>query len=399
MSPDPRLGKPSASSMDRLAHCPGSANAQAAYSEPEADSDTADVATEGDEIHAALATGDFSDLEDDAEEIAQRQESMRKRILAKWQASLPDPDAPFTEYREQRFWIKSGEKLIASAQVDYAAVSGADALVIDYKTGFKAVTHSSGNYQIRTQAVALWRSLPGIKRVRGAVAAFRFVEQETVVDYKLRDLISAEKEIKFFVWRSTKLDAERVPGPWCDYCKAKADCREAASKALLPVPMTSRLPSVEEQDLAVAVSQMSLVDLAYMHARRSLAEKVFTAIANRLRNTPREDLATVGLKITPGKARISRTNISGAFKALKDAGLVDASSGEFQACCDFVVGRISELVVPRLIERGAPSKKAALAQLNDLLSPFITRITTIHGVAKMNKEELKQYEQENSERG
>lgn len=377
---DPRLGLASASKMDRIAHCPGSLQAEREFSLEE----KSDVASEGDAIHDSLAVDDLDNLDGDQAEIAKRLKDMREKLIASWRSGR-EIQSSDEEIREQRFWIHDGHRKVCSAQLDYAEISGGEAIVIDYKSGYRYVTPSHKSYQIRTQAVSLWKNKPHLRRIRGCIASYRFREHASQTDYTTMHLVKAEREIKFLLWRAEQPDAERVPGPWCTYCKAKSNCPAAAAMALLPVPNAP--PQSKELDQAIArqVCTLSLDQLAYIQNRRAIADKIFVAVTNRLRNFSEEELASVGLRLLENN-RAKVNDVSGAFKAFIDAGLLRKE--ECAGCCNVIVDRIAKLAIPRLLEHGVSTKKAAAQRVRAMLDPFLSTIECAKKVVKLNKKEI-----------
>ena len=386
---DERKGLPSASSMDRLAHCPGSWIAEKLYSQ---DDDAGSSARdEGTEIHEAMEDDDMEHLEEDTKEISKRLKSMEKLAVDAWLSDNGEPEeTPPMEAREKRYWLKDKDQDVCSAKLDYVCIQGSSALVIDYKSGYLDVTPSHRNYQIRTQAVTLWRSHPNIDKIRGAVASYRFREQYTQVDYTLPDLFKAEREIRFLLWRSRIAYAERVPGEWCRYCKAKANCPEAAAYALLPVPVAKNAGAITEDEAKLAVLSLSLEQLAYMETHRTLAGHVFSAITNRLRQYSEAELASVGLKFRAGREILTPKDLRGIFDTFVAQGLI--TKEEYSECLKLVLTRLMKRAMPKMLAQGVKTKKAAIERIKALWDPYCDRATTVKSIVKMTQQEKDTYD-------
>lgn len=304
---DIRKGRPSASKMDTVAHCPGCLQAEADYSEEEPD-EQEDYTTDGDMIHAALETEDFSELTETQEEIAERCKNMIEIARRDWAQINGFKDEDIAVHKEERFWLTSGDEDVVSAQVDIAFVCGTKALVIDAKTGYAEVTPSHRNRQIRTQAVCLFCEMPFLTEITGAIAAFRFRERFSSTTYDRKKLVMATKEVNFLLWRANDPDAERVPGPWCGYCKAKGNCAECSTRAMLPtVLLRDVVGKPTEDDIRAAIHQLTPEQLVYLHRRGSLAVKLFTAVRNRIRNLDEPTLTRIGLAVKPQTMKIAKS--------------------------------------------------------------------------------------------
>jgi len=377
---DERLGLPSASRMDRLAHCAGSWLAEMQFSQEE----KTEASKDGDDIHEALSQDDFENLGEDNQEIALRLKQMVAAAKTHWVThyGLNIPTNEVKEIKETRFWVRDSRRKLCSAKLDLAFVVEQSALIIDYKTGYLEVTESHKNFQMRTQAVALWQAYPKLTKIRCAIASYRFREQASATDYDSAALLKAEREIRFVVAHADNPDAERVPGEWCRYCKAKANCPQCASFGLLPIAV-AKPDASDEESIIKSVTQLGLQDLAFINSKKAIAEKLFDAVNNRLRNMTTEELASVGLRLSPTE-RWKPSNVDGIFQTMVEEGLL--SKVEFKACMNVVLGRIQELALPRLMAKGIKTKKEAGVKLKELLLPNMEKIQTAPRLVRIKKE-------------
>lgn len=337
-----REGKISASGGERLYNCLGSAIAERKALASGQVENISDEAAEGVLIHEALESEDFSQLDESGLTIAQNLEKMREKAVAEWLASIGNPkDVKPTILKEERCWIRDAKgKKIASAKVDYAMIIRPFCIIINFKTGYLPFTPARRNIQARLEALAVASEYSPLIRVRAAMAGYRFLGNYDCSDYSATDLDQAKRELEFNLWRASQTDAPRVPGTWCSWCKAKAYCREAAAYSLLPVPVAK-----DPKDVVAAVAQLSPADLAFLHSKKALAEKVFEAVDVRLRALPREVLNEVGLDLgTPGSSR-SVEDIQKCWQALYAEGMTEE---EFRSTCKAVIGRIEAVMVPKI---------------------------------------------------
>lgn len=359
---DERGGLPSASNLHRRYLCPGSEalEAQAPESTPD------DVAQEGQDIHQALEDPEFVELDEHAASVAEHLKLMEKEAIADWMKHIGI--AGHTEpIRELRLWITEKGKRIASAKPDLFVISRPhESFVCDFKSGYLPVTEARRSIQARIQAVALNDEYGPFKRIRAVMAAYRFRGNLTVCDYGPDDLKRAKEELRFNLWRSSLPDAPRIPGiDQCRYCRGKSFCREAAAYSLLPVPVAR-----DEKDVVAAVAQLSPADLAFLHGKKSLAEKVFEAVDIRLRSLPREVLNEVGLDLgTPGSSR-EVTDIQKCWSLLFQQGMTE---DEFRSACKVAIGKLETAMVPKIRSRRPEitSNEAAKKIVGKIIEPAV----------------------------
>ncbi len=205
---------PSSSSLERLAQCPGSY--QLALSQP-FQKTTSEAAERGHKIHAALAIHDPSGLSQDELESYEQCDEAARGVIDVW--------ADGREYHEQHesFYFNSvlGAPLGGTMDVDIWRED--HALVIDYKTGRKAVSKAALNLQGRAYAV-LAAINHRAKHIR--VAVVQPLVGVTVTDYMESDLRESVRELSQIILRAFEGDAPRIVGSECGYCEAKKICPE-----------------------------------------------------------------------------------------------------------------------------------------------------------------------------
>lgn len=365
---DERQGLPSASGMERLLNCQGSWQAEQGCDAEPGSSVTAD----GTAIAEALESGDTSDLDETQKPIAERLQAMRTEAGHAWMAKFGISEV--REYREERLWIRGdGYKNIASAQVDYALISGdgAYALIIDEKTGYLPVTESDLNIQLRTQAVALVSEYPHIQHVRVAIAHKRHKEKFDATDYNSTDLTYAANQIRQGIWAANLPTPPRSAGSWCRYCKGNSGknvCRTAVAWASVPVayagaPMLAD-GKPDKEAIAARVQELPPATLAMLHLRRPIADNILNAVETRLATLPEATLNEVGLKRVSGKVRrVIVDNVTAQEL------LADLLPG-FLKFCNFSVGTAAK----DLAKKEDLSEEAAKNLIYDRLKPVVARV-------------------------
>lgn len=355
--PDERKGLPSASAMERIHNCPGSE--QLAEQVEHDVSKVSPAGLSGTGIHAVVAgESDGEDLGLGDKTVAEELERMKEVTMKAWVDS--EGISVFKILTEERMWVKdpnTGE--IFSAKVDLACIAPAEnkALIVDLKSGFKETTKASRNYQLRTQAVALHES-HNIDNIRVAIAQYRFRGFETVCEYNKMDLTFAAGELRFDLWRAKQDGAQRCPGTWCQYCKAKSICKEHAVYALLPSFQFSE--------------HLTQKDWAFIEKRRPATEQFMKEVKDALRQLQDSELALLGMERKPG-AKVSHIeNLPGLAEFLSERDL--CSAVEFIGLCKASLTDLNDVVVPRLatfmsLQSG---KKVSLKEAKESLKKMLS---------------------------
>ncbi len=314
---DEREGLPSASSMDRYAHCPGSFAAERGMTELP----MLAVTQAGTDIHAAMEDGDDDGLDVSEKEITERLREMRERETMNFKAYFNTPiEAKLIV--EERFWIRNKRtlELVASARPDYCCIPGdADfaALVINWKTGYKKPTPSELSWQSRTEVISLWHQFPKLKIIRGAFASSRLSTEWDSTDYTLEDLERIEMELFHVIWRTKQPHAERVPGPHCRYCRANGVCREKAVYDLI-IGSYVKLVDGKPDQLKVLESVGKLVpkEMGWLYDRKLSVETGYDNLKARMLALTDEQLKEAGYKRGPGNQNKAIIDVPTAFQRL-----------------------------------------------------------------------------------
>jgi len=361
---------PSASGVDRLVNCPGSVAAQRAI--PSSPEPKDDIAAQGSRIAAARNTGDVSQLTDEDLEIWQHLTFMENEAFEAWRAAVPLNKGTPQPYREERFWVRdrTTQKPVASAKIDWGYIHGIHALLGDDKTGYLDVAPAPSNWQLRTQAIAVWHEHPWLTHIRVAISQHRFRSKFDPCDYTAKDLQHAEEELFHSIWLSEQPDAPRRPGKWCDHCKAKAYCIEAAAymmvaRATIPGPANLK-PLVEE-----AIGRLSSAQIGRLWQQKRISNLIWDAIEDRLRTMSDEDLNAIGLKYRGTGSTSTITDLNKAYATLYAKALVTYE--EFLAACKLPITALEDIIATRLqaqasINRSAMRKDTAKREYRRLLA-------------------------------
>jgi hypothetical protein len=224
---DDRGGVPSASSMERVAHCPSSFNFERMFPE-----ERSDIAKEGEFMHNVVMG--FAD-------ISEATPSQQEDIFRAWRQRLDvieatigkyDKDCDNSRKLEERLWMHKGIKPVFSARFDELLIAYPDSLdspclLIDYKFGYKDVPSAKGNLQLRAQACLVYSEY-GYRDIYCAIISPR-AGSPTVTNYEETELdVSKESIIDMC---STAIECNNInmlnAGRWCDYCKARHVCPQA----------------------------------------------------------------------------------------------------------------------------------------------------------------------------
>jgi len=222
---DDRGGVPSASSVERVAYCPSSFNFEKHF--PDRPSD---IAKEGELMHDVIM--DFKDMSVLTEK---QQDDVAKGLRQRTEVIKDTIGTIDVRRREERIWLShKGDHVLSSRYDELLVNEKGEALLIDYKFGYKEVTHSSNNMQLRAQAVLTYQQY-GYSVIYASIVSPR-TSEPTIVKFEKDDLIEA----KNFIVNASLMametdDLENLnAGRWCDYCKARHICPKAWEVAYSP---------------------------------------------------------------------------------------------------------------------------------------------------------------------
>lgn len=362
--------------MEREINCPGWRPLAATCPKPVQNP----LAAAGTRMHAAYETEEVEGLAMDEKSITQRLLHMTDNCLKDWLMELPG-DAKPTEYRERRFWVRNPATLeqIASAQLDRCWVCGDRALILDAKTGYNEVTPSERNWQIRTQALALFHEFPNLGQIRAGIVASRLADKLDVSNYDQNALRAIQSEIIQADWRAKQPDAARHAGTWCDYCPAKAYCREAATYGNL---VTYEFQGLDMPALLGRIQQLTPKGLAAIHEKASIIAKILDAVKDRMKGLDTELLASLGYVLKKGATQTKVGNTRMALKLLTEPqGEEPALMTEDQAL-DFFYPQIPDLA-QLVADLNGVNRIKGREMLEQRLAPVITKTPNQPSLGKL----------------
>jgi hypothetical protein len=376
--PNIRAGLPSASALARLLQCPGSQNLINSIPReamdalrPKADDEVADRGTL---IHAAREKLSDADLDAEDAAIYQQGTEYERKIVEKWMEDGNLSVADITEGpRENRLWICDADgNRLGSGQLDvhYLAPGKGLALVIDWKALWAThVPKAKASAQLRFQAVGLWQNHPEYTQIRVAYVRAMLPEAMSVndrADYSLQDLEYSLHMIRYQAWLAKQPEAPRAAGAECDYCPAKAWCREGGAWAMLPSVDLRQdgTVSVMAPDPDELVAKMTPEDLRRVWQMGPLVAKIIKGATARLKAFPAEQLFALGLEVGKGSKLDPIVRVREAAEFLLSQGY---TAEEVWGCLGFSKGDLGELVM----NHEGIAKKHAPARVGELLAEFI----------------------------
>jgi hypothetical protein len=341
---DERKNKPSASSMERYALCPGSWAAEQGIP----DSTTDDAAT-GNRIHAWLAGETVEPpLTADETSVVEKCRWQEDLLLS---TVLPHRDEMI---REQRYWMGDAW----SGKPDLVAIDSimGEALVIDHKTGRGDVTPAEGNLQLRALAV-LVNEKHGLTKITVAIIQ-PLAGAPSVCEYSHDDLIKACAEIGSIIDRINAPNAPRVPSAEaCKYCKAKPYCVEAREQAV-SLPVTAMPTGTTPDAIAATLTSQTLAEFL---ERADFASRVIDACKAEAKRRLESGDVVPGWTLKPGS---ERETITDATTVYNRASALGVNADAFMPCVLITKGKLKDALKTATGDKG----KALEARMDSLLA-------------------------------
>lgn len=381
--PNERLSLPSASSFAIDAACEGRQNLMRAIPESEhvrIESDD-EQAARGTRIHHALETDDVSNLSEDEMDDWATAKGYLLDVVGNWKRDNNIEDSYAVEcHRENRLWLTdSNGNYVLSGKPDvaYICVSKSVALIVDLKSGFSTnLAPSQRNWQLKVLAVLGYVNFPvDSVRVSFIKPKSRYSPTDTT-DYSAKDLARATIQIHSVLERSRNPDANRTAGSHCRWCLVRHKCVEAGAYALLPSVVAgvgSTLPA--KKDVESMVGRLSPQDWKFIWERGSVIRNILGATTACLGKLSSDDLAALGLKMTPGRRLDPIVDVIGAYKALEHA----LPAKALWECLSLSKGDLVE----KMKEHRNVSKKEAERMVRELLGPFIEEKRAADGLEEV----------------
>ena len=328
--------KASASSLDRIAACPGSHAAEQGmpYKPSEA-------AAEGTMLHDVMSgVRDTKGLTSGQRRYISYCSEQGRALLAE-HVDGEKPEVVKEWYAQARLLDH-----IVSAKSDFTAWGDTKALVIDWKFGREPVDRAEVNLQLRPYAIIAAQEKPAIEVTTVAIVqpAVAPEDRVTVAQYTREDIHQAKAELNYILVAASKADAKRVPGAHCRYCKALGTtrCPESTEQAMALVPLTNAQVMPTGAELAKFIGAWKLMEpmgkVLMEHAREQLQA---------------DPDSIPGWYLTDDIPIRSLPDVETAWKAADAAGVTAA---EFMAACSVGVGSLEEIMRARFEWRAKDTK-------------------------------------------
>ncbi len=314
--------KASASSLERIAACPGShAAEQGLPYKP------SDAAAEGTLLHEVMSGArDTKGLKSAQRRYINFCGEQGRSLLAE-HVDAEKPEIVKEWYSQARLLDS-----IVSTKLDFVAWGDTKALVIDWKFGHEAVDRAEVNLQLRPYAIIAAQEKPSTEVVSVAVVQPTVSPEErvTVAQYTREDIQQAKEEVNAILWAASKTDAPRTPGAHCKYCKALGTnrCPESVDVA------TSLIPLTKAQVMPVGAELAKFVN----------AWQILKPMGEALMEHAREQLladpdSIPGWVLTPDIPIRKLNNVDVAWAAAESAGV---SAEQFMGACTVSIGPLEE---------------------------------------------------------
>ena len=352
-----RLDRSSASSFSIDVLCPGRQNLLKLLppSQPNTEpTEDDEQALRGVKLHEAWRTGNFAELDTEELDDYERGWKFKEQSLIQFAEDFKVPGIAKV-VKEERLWLHDERtmKPILSGQMDEYGYVEQYGYVLDYKSGWNPnITTSERNWQLRVYAVLVWKEHPELTTIRVGFVKPKGMGGPDFTDYSAEDLARSERDIRFHLWKTEQPDAQRVPGPHCRWCPAKAFCKEAAAMSLLPSVAIDEPAAMRKEDITALVGLMPLPDLAFLHRRASIIGKILDEVKARLKSLPVDELTALGFGFGKGRTMDSIDNTKDCFEALKEFGI---NEEEIWKAMKFSKG---ELIDALRRDQGWPKAKA-----------------------------------------
>ena len=331
---DERDGKPSASAMTRIVHCPASHKLNAAEM-PE----NSGAAEEGTMLHRIM------ELTYTLHKTAEEQAELKKLnsaltpdqeqaiLIAENELEANAFEDGWQHYTEQRLWSHGNTY---SGQSDMLAISpdGYRAVIVDYKFGRGEVEPAERNYQLAALAV-LAADNYGVENVRSIIIQPRAADKSkrvTVCEYDKDDIISSRDAIESAVASALYAPAPlQTTGYWCKYCPSSYRCKAAQTELAKQYELAT-------SSAGFAIGKHNAVE---MFRKATVVQKfcadVLAAIKAWVSDNPDHGTELV---LQKGASRPKLGNAGDVYNAVESVGITPE---EFVGACDVSLTKLVAL--------------------------------------------------------
>lgn len=331
---DERDGKPSASAMTRIVHCPASFKLNAAEM-PE----NSGAAEEGTMLHRIMElTYTLHKTAEEQAELAKLNAALTPEqeqaiLIAENELEANAFEDGWQHYTEQRLWSHGNTY---SGQSDMLSISpdGFSAVIIDYKFGRGEVEPAERNYQLAALAV-LAADNYGVENVRAIIIQPRAADKSkrvTVCEYDKDDITSARDAIESAVASALYAPAPlQTTGYWCRYCPSSYRCKAAQTELAKQYELAT-------SSAGFAIGKHNAVE---MFRKATVVQKfcadVLAAIKTWVSDNPDHGTELV---LQKGASRPKLGNAGDVYNAVESVGITPE---EFVGACDVSLTKLVAL--------------------------------------------------------
>lgn len=357
-----RMGLPSASAMDRLAHCPGSWRME--RNMPQLGRYAA-LADSGTRIHNWLSGATGETLNAEEMRTAQSLKAGAEKLKAEWLESVGNLSAHFDLPEERRF-LHSGLRPALSGKWDVLTVAGDHFLILDYKTGWQDLPPVRSNLQLRAYALLVWAEHREAKSISVAIVRPGDEENEKshFFTYTRADLEAAWFQLEG--WLSAVFSPAHavVAGDHCQFCKAQHTC---------PVRIAALNAFKVDSGAVAAWADLTPSHRADLFRVWRLAKKYGEAVEEKIREDLGNGVTIPGVHIGKGRTLRKIDDAQAAYARAIAAGM---THDQFMALVEVSFAKLRDG-----IQKIAGWKvKEANDKAGELFAGLVTETTTKGGL-------------------
>lgn len=353
---DPRLGLPSASSIELYYNCKGAFLLSKQV--PEEERLKTEAAEIGTRIHEANEHSDATLLESYEErDILDMIRQREQEIYHRWCQEFDITDAEII--REKRLWLTESGVKRCSGKLDLLAISPTKrvCLILDSKSGRKAVAAAPRNWQLKTQAVLVAANYAVVRARVGIVQPLAKVQPlcEYEPDHLYGDA-GAWDQLRALLAEINKPDAPRTPGEHCSRCDAKHICPEARG-------VITSLASLKGLVWAAIAPEKKLELWKQAKVAEALLGQIFSNVKSDVRYG-----RIPGLTLSSEQFPRVLTSVISTFQVLS----AEMNDPEFQKRFDEDLASVSVGAIEEYVrEKRGGTKKATTTWVNEKLKDHI----------------------------
>jgi len=334
------------SKLDRIAHCPGSANFIDAEDAPDND-----YAARGHMLHAVVATGD------QPAEISSEDHQIVLDALAYRALHFGDCDPIKVE--QHLTLMDTDFQILTEGTADVVGLTPDVVKILDWKFGYKyASVHS---LQFKAYAAAAMQTYG---RDVCEVHVWQPGGKEPGRQIMYNDFQALRVEITGVIRESQRADAVYRAGDWCTYCPGLAVCTVALAGTSWKAEDADATSTALTEYRKAAMSDPRMVGKLFQEWKR--IEKIGKEIDKRCREMT-EQGADTGFEIKTSCNKVV-TDSQGAYDAL--VGIIGHS--EWMSLVTIPIGTLTDIYASKMKQTVGWSKKESTERLLTLLGDAVT---------------------------